>query len=92
MLNIQYCYNTGEITSSKGSCLGSIVGYAKNINLHTCITSTSLKFRGGSAGGTNTNCSKDKGELVKGYADVLGSAYKNDDKNINNGYPILSWE
>lgn len=92
LMDIKYCYNTGDITSETNhNRVGSIIGYAANINLTTCYTSTDLKFRGVSAGGSNTNCQKSLGSNLTSYATNLGSGYKND-RGINNGYPILSWQ
>ncbi len=31
-------------------------------------------------------------DLLKTYASKLGNEFKSDDKNINNGYPILNWQ
>ena len=31
-------------------------------------------------------------ENLKGLSSVLGVAFKEDDNNINNGYPILQWQ
>ena len=91
-MSISYCYNTGEIKSSINQSVGSIIGYSYNTNLTKCYTSTDLKVRGTSEGGTNTDCKANLGSTLTGYASILGSGYKNDDKNINNGYPVLVWQ
>ena len=41
---------------------------------------------------TNDGATPKSDEEFKNLADSLGENYKNDTKNVNNGYPILSWE
>ena len=41
---------------------------------------------------TNDGATPKSDEELKNLSDSLGENYKNDTKNVNNGYPILSWE
>ena len=46
-------------------------------------------------GGNGTivaGCEFKSEEKMKNIAKILGNAFKEDIKNINNGYPILNWQ
>lgn len=93
LATIQNCYNTGDITNNKSgiSTVGSIMGVAGNANLTRCYSSIDLRMRGSTSGGSNTECAKNLGTSLQGYASMLGAGYKNDNGQ-NNGYPILAWQ
>ena len=93
VITIKSCYNTGNVTSgsSEAAAVGSCVGLSQKVNLTKCYSSTNLKMRGVSNGGTNTNCSANLGDSLKTYASTLGAGFKND-YGINGGYPILQWQ
>ena len=92
VMNIQYCYNTGEMKSDSNQQVGSIIGYSYHTNLTKCYTSTDLNARGASNAGTNTDCKKSLGTSLREYASILGAGYKTDTNSINNGFPILVWQ
>lgn len=85
---------------------GGIAGYCKSLNNCYNISTITADYANGIAGsGTKvTNCyyllgttedakatSKTIDE-IKVLTNILGNEWKNDTKNINNGYPILGWQ
>lgn len=84
---VEYCYNTGTITGSRG---GSIIGQSTGTSFNFCYwTSTNA---GNGNGGNYTNSSQLEEDVLKSYANNLGENFRDDTKNINNGFPILEWE
>lgn len=87
------CYNTGTISASEreGSILANVSKYA---NISNCYFTSSNAYYGGIDNGnpTASKISKVTADTLKGYTTTLGKAFKTDDLNINNGYPILWWQ
>ena len=85
--NIENCYNIGNInytnsnTGLGGICYDNSNASAKIINCYYINT----------CGAAGDGISKASSELKK-LATTLGNAFKNDGGNINEGYPILSWQ
>ena len=88
--NIENCYNIGELKISVNDKkhIGPIVGYniqgnlKNNYYLSGCIEEMFS---------SNQAIQKDENEL-KNITQLLGDFFKEDTENINNGYPILSWQ
>ena len=84
------CYNIGNIT---GNSLASSIAL-KQIGLVKISNCYYLENTLNGANETNEieGVILKTSEGLKGIADNLGSAFKTDTNNINNGYPILSWQ
>ena len=92
---ITNCYNTGSVSGS--SSVGGVCGGALGGTISNCYwlydTSAGLGMATGYNGeATVTNCSSKTVAQMKALASTLGSDFKADTNNINNGYPILSWQ
>jgi len=79
------CFNVGLVNSAKnGGAInpGAATKASNSYYLDTCyVTGVSAK-----AGTAKT------AEELKALASTLGEAFCKDTKNINNGYPILTWQ
>ncbi len=87
---VENCYNIGNLTGDRQST-GGIVGV--NINngrIDNCY------FLENVVGGENGNIIEGSmaktSEEMKLLTSTLGAAFKDDTNNINNGYPILTWQ
>lgn len=93
--SIYYCYNTGNVTG--GSFLGTIAGMVKYYGADyvyglTGTTSDLAGFYTSYKGDGSHYGLLNKGELISMILSNYGSNFKADTSNINNGYPILSWQ
>ena len=98
---INNSYNIGEIKQSSGYT-GGIIG-KKNVSgiltlsnnywLSTCGTKYGFA-RDESNGNTssNVNATPKSSQELKNLTATLGASFKADTENINNGYPILTWQ
>ena len=93
---IQNCYNCAEIKADRDK--GGIVGFAQGKNnlvpeLKNCYTTGNIEVIGRNKNpkATIDNCYVLISATDKN-ANQLGDAFVADDRNINNGYPILSWQ
>ena len=92
---IKNCYNVGQILINSGSSnrKGGIIGFTgkasltNNYWLNTC----GANYGCGSTSDNTEAVSKTSSEL-KSLASILGTSYKTDSGNKNQGYPILDWE
>ena len=57
-----------------------------------CLENGSINAFGENTGIAGEECSTKTSSELKNLASTLGSAFKTDTNNINNGYPILSWQ
>ena len=103
---INNCYNTGVITttgvaSSQGAAFigrnGYIAGHVAVAIRNSYYGASTATYAQYYWNGTIRNVTSTQGivnptENLKTYAKTLGTAYENDDFNINDGYPILWWE
>ena len=99
---LQNSYNIGTIENT-GEKLGGIVGsnnrfvyegqelIGKTTNSY-CLENGSINAFGENTGIAGEECSTKTSSELKNLASTLGSAFKADTNNINNGYPILSWQ
>lgn len=88
---IQNCYNIGNLSGI--SKVGSITGRAKDATFVNCFWTTSqplYEFQDNTS--SVTNCSYKTAAQLKQIVNTLGTNWKADTSNINNGYPILKWE
>ncbi len=92
---ISLCYNIGEIKGTVG--IGGIAG--QNNNLTGIIKNAySLEGKCDNLVGESLNYSKIElceiktEQEIKALASTLGTSFKEDTNNINNGYPIFSWQ
>ena len=91
---VKNCYNVGEFyNESTNSARGIVVSYETDYK-HDVINCYWLTPSMAAYGNANTNdgATPKSDEEFKNLAGSLGENYKNDTKNVNNGYPILSWE
>lgn len=101
---ISNCYNIGSISSNRTNGIGAVGGILAGNNSNQGSTLTNnywLSTSGPSYGigwnqvsgvGTNTGSTSKSATEIKNLTGTLGSAFKKDTSNKNNGYPILSWQ
>ena len=89
-------YNIGSVS---GNIIGGIVGRndSQNNNEGIINNSYSLEDENINIYGKNiyiigSECSEKSSDELKVMASTLGEAFKVDEENINQGYPILSWQ
>ena len=82
---IKNCYNVGEILGN-----GDIGGIYAFCNKH--VTNCHYLYPATEKLGSSRAAPATKIEATEGLADKLGAAFVADTGNINNGYPILSWQ
>ena len=95
---IYNCYNTGKITGN--SMVGGISGtnqISTSYNTSGILRNTySLEGKCEDICGMNSSTIEQSSiktsDELKSVVLQLGIAFKNDDNNINNGYPILNWQ
>ena len=98
--NILNCFNTKMVRGNNvvGGIVGDLEMYIRNL-IENCYNIGNVTGQGENIGdlfGRNTN---NMSEVINSYtssdsfnAEDLGSAFKEDTNNINNGYPILAWQ
>lgn len=95
--SIQNCYSTGTVTakSQAGSFAGRLYAYDSdnNADITNCYTLNTPEYGFQyDSGTTSENIKLKNSDEIKGLASTLGSAFIADKDNINDGYPILSWQ
>lgn len=94
---VENCYNVGEITRAS-NLSGAIIGYKPSsivTNVKNCyyIASKASEGISGSADIAGQTDSITESEIKNStFIARIGSKYKIDSKNVNNGYPMLSWQ
>ena len=83
-------YNVGLIYGSIEYSLGGIIGNNENGKVLNSYYLENIVTTG-KENSVEGVCIKTSNEL-KGLSTILGNAFKADDNNINNGYPILKWQ
>lgn len=104
LCTIENCYSVGNVTVEKGNDVtnlrvGGVVGMTFENDIlrnNFCYTEDGLKGIGEMYGEQSSKIEEvkvytDKDEL-KDIAGKLGTDYKEDTKNINEGFPILAWQ
>ena len=82
---VKACYNIAEI---QGSPVGAIVGF-NGANITNCYWTTPDSVTGGGGGSVTDSEKVSSKEML---LENLGTAFIADNGNINNGYPILTWQ
>ena|GEM_PF-634170 len=95
--SIQNCYSTGTVTAKSlaGSFAGRLYAYDSdnNADITNCYTLNTPEYGFQyDSGTTSENIKLKPSDEIKGLASTLGSAFIADKDNINDGYPILSWQ
>ena len=83
---ITNCYNVGELSGS--TTAADICDFFGGSEISNSFYSKNA-IKSGGTGKVNENCGKIPSE---NFASILGNAFVEDSDNINNGYPILSWQ
>ena len=100
-VSIKNCYNIGTILTSdtiKGGIIGGVYPtgstytFSNNHFLSTCGGTLQCWDMETSTYKTYSGITSRTATQLKSLTSTLGSAYKADSNNINNGYPILSWQ
>ncbi len=94
------CYNVGTVTAAKASYAGALTATLKGGTITNCYYLDGSAAGGGVAyvnsGTTDGAISKSSAEMkTSGFTATLnagGSAFVADKDNLNNGYPVLSWQ
>ena len=86
---ISNSYNIGRIVSSNN--IGGIIGTKLEGNIKNSYYLENT-VNGANDRETINGVTAKTSEELKAIASVLGSAFKQDTNNINNGYPILTWQ
>ena len=88
------CYNIGNISGT-----ARIGGIAGTLSANKAVLSNCYSLEGKSSdivgdivNGTVESSSIKTEQEMKSLAPTLGAAFTEDTENINNGYPILSWQ
>ena len=83
---ITNCYNIGELSGS--ATAADICDFFGGAEISNSYYSKNA-IKSGGTGKVHENC----GEIpAENFASILGNAFIKDTDNINNGYPILSWQ
>ncbi len=83
---ITNCYNVGELSGS--ATAADICDFFGGSEISNSFYAKNA-IKSGGTGKVNENC----GEIpAENFASILGNAFVADSDNINNGYPILSWQ
>ncbi len=102
---VKNCYNVGEIgKNNSGNIIYSAglitrngfsaINYVATVTNCYCTTDTEYSFYywNGSTPNATSIQGRIEANILKGYANNLGSAFESDTTGINNGYPILKWQ
>lgn len=94
---INNCYNIGNITKLEGNTYIDYSHYAIVAGIDEKTEINNCYYLNGSVNGGNDidECEgviNNSSEELKLLATVLGDAFEEDLNNINNGYPILTWQ
>ena len=84
------CYNSGDVISKSNIETNGFIGKNDNGKYTNCFFDSSKKIEGKTYDIEGIQFIS-MNEIIKGI-DSLGKDFKEDKDNINNGYPILSWQ
>lgn len=87
---INYSYNCGRVFGSNN--IGNITGCNYGTITNNYFVNYSPNSPTGVNQGASVNCISVTSDTLKTYASVLGSNWKEDKYNLNNGFPLLEWE
>ncbi len=94
-VTIQNCYSIGKVTGQayNTSAVGAIIGYNYNDTVENCYYLTGSAKCGASYKDLGTSAVKSEADMkAAAFVTTLGAAFLADNGNLNNGYPILSWQ
>ena len=83
-------YNIGYVTSNNNNG-GGVIGFNEATSVSNCYFLENT-VNGGNGNSTIDGVEIKSSEELKKLSKTLGSAFKEDSNNINEGYPILSWQ
>ena len=83
-------YNIGYVTTSNNNG-GGVIGFNEATSVSNCYFLENT-VNGGNGNSTIDGVEIKSSEELKKLSKTLGSAFKEDSNNINEGYPILSWQ
>ncbi|MBO5478437.1 MAG: hypothetical protein J6A04_01785 [Clostridia bacterium] len=90
---VENCYHVGNIDINTGERKGGIIGFNVDGDAKNCYYLQSSTVTGGIQLSDIEGKAEGKTqEQLKLLAGTLGSAFKTDTNNINDGYPILTWQ
>ncbi len=93
---IMNTYSTGTVTgpSQIGASIGAVTtpGSILQADNNYALNQNSVPAIGGGVTNTNVKAELKTSEELKQLIGTLGEAFQADAKNINDGYPILSWQ
>lgn len=93
--NVNHCYNTGSVSVLSGTNIGAIIGQLSNGNaLNNYYLSGSAENGFGTTSvETFSAMEKTQAEMTDaGFPALLGDAFTQDTTQINDGYPVFSWQ
>ena len=88
---IENCYNVGSLKSTGGNAYGinssgnSFATFKNNYYLENTVNGSNDIY-------PEEECKVKNSQEMKELYSALGKAYEEDANNINNGYPILTWQ
>lgn len=93
---IENCYSAATVTAVGSKAKVAAITYGEKVStsagVQNCYYLENILIVNG-VGGNNIAFRKQKtAEELKEMASTLGSAYKADTGNVNNGYPLLTWQ
>lgn len=96
---MQDCYNTGEVTADDaievGALIGRYLGSCSYSNLYY-ISNTTLNGVGNNTADLEGMAKTEDEMKIEEFINLLNTntpgTFKADENNINEGYPILSWQ
>jgi hypothetical protein len=96
-VSIENCYNVGTISASSSSyamAIGTNNGGAPYSVITNCWYLDGSAPGGGyySSGANNDGAMTEANMKKQSFVTTLGDAFAMDTNNINNGYPVLSWQ
>ena len=89
---IDNCSNIGQIVISDNANIGEIVGQNSWTTFQNCYYNfqNGIDAIGVNIGGTLNNVIQT--DNMPTVLSIIGSKFKEDTNNINNGYPVLNWQ
>jgi len=93
--NVEYCCNVGEVIYEGTSAytVGTLLGYTEGtLSNSYALTNAQLNGIGKNWSSTPEPTKVNTVAEMPTILEIVGNGFKADTNNINNGYPILSWQ
>ena len=84
------CYNVGNVIADKAAAVNPIIGEYVEANISNCYYLEDIIIQGNMY--ILDGIFEKTSDELKVLTNILGNNFKSDTNNINNGYPILSWQ